>query len=171
MGAEGPESMKSPICQMAIGSWVKMSGLKSRQKPTKANDLDSWGSITRIGVGVNMWILVWVLLGSLLLPLDSGAVIVPDVVDTEESAAKTALENVGLLWAITLGFSTDIDQGNVISQSPVAGSNVSDNSTIDLVVSKGPQSQALFDLAFWGVMKMFLLGTYLGLFIKLTNRS
>jgi len=65
---------------------------------------------------------------------------VPDVTNMSIAAAKRVLMNQGLLLgAITYEFSDTVEKGNVIRQSPVAGTMIEKNVAVDLVVSKGKQ--------------------------------
>jgi len=66
-------------------------------------------------------------------------VTVPDVVDTEQSAAETTILNAGLsVGTITQEYSYTVVAGNVISQNPAAGELLPPSGTVDLVVSLGP---------------------------------
>jgi beta-lactam-binding protein with PASTA domain len=66
------------------------------------------------------------------------AVIVPGVVDMNETDANSAITGAGLkVGIVTYQYSDTVADGNVISQNPVGGTTVPANSTIDLVVSAG----------------------------------
>ena len=84
-----------------------------------------------------------VLAGSVVnLVLSKGpqSVTVPDVVGLSGTDAYLALSNAGLaLDAVAEEYSDTVPAGRVISQNPPAGNSVSPGSTVDLVVSKGPQ--------------------------------
>jgi beta-lactam-binding protein with PASTA domain len=63
---------------------------------------------------------------------------VPNVVGLTQSAASSALASVGLsAGTVTFQTSLTIPVGIVISQSPIAGSNVSTGSKVNLAVSSG----------------------------------
>ena len=65
-------------------------------------------------------------------------VAVPDVVGQTQAAATTAITNAGLvLGTMTQQASSTVASGNVISESPAAGANVSSGSTVNLVVCTG----------------------------------
>ena len=67
------------------------------------------------------------------------AVSVPNVVGITQSAAATAIQKLGLVvGTVTTASSNSVPSGNVISESPVAGTLVSPGSTVTLVVSSGP---------------------------------
>jgi beta-lactam-binding protein with PASTA domain len=75
------------------------------------------------------------------LPLGSGPVQVaaPSVVGLTQSAATTAITNAGLtVGTISQASSTTVPAGSVISQNPVAGTQVTSGSAVSLVVSSGP---------------------------------
>ncbi|MDR4482585.1 MAG: PASTA domain-containing protein [Nitrospirales bacterium] len=64
---------------------------------------------------------------------------VPNVVNKSQAAAQTALAGVGLtVGNVTSMFSDTVALGNVISQNPTAGTNVSPGSGVGLVISSGP---------------------------------
>jgi len=68
---------------------------------------------------------------------------VPDVVGLSQSDAETMVTGAGLLVGnVTMASSNTVPEGNVISQSPTAGTSVPDGSAVDLVVSTGEQSGA-----------------------------
>lgn len=63
---------------------------------------------------------------------------VPDVVDVSQSRAERALKDAGLVPAVTEQPNDSIQKGNVISQTPGAGTSVQVGSTVGIVVSSGP---------------------------------
>jgi hypothetical protein len=68
-------------------------------------------------------------------------IVVPDVVGLSEATAKTMLGVLGLvLGDINTANSNSFPAGSVISQTPVAGSSVSNAIKIDLVISEGVAS-------------------------------
>jgi beta-lactam-binding protein with PASTA domain len=74
------------------------------------------------------------------LLVSSGAVPVatPSVVGLTQGAATTAITNAGLtVGAVTTASSTTVPAGSVISQSPVAGTQVASGGAVALVVSSG----------------------------------
>src|SRR4051794_40195683 len=64
-------------------------------------------------------------------------VTVPNVVGLAQTAAQTALTNVGLTATVTFQPSTTIGAGLVISQSPTGGATAAAGSAVALVVSQG----------------------------------
>lgn len=64
---------------------------------------------------------------------------VPSVVGLSQAAAETAITEASLTVGVVLTANSEtVAAGDVISQNPVAGTNVSEGSTVDLVVSLGP---------------------------------
>ncbi|MCX5757590.1 MAG: PASTA domain-containing protein, partial [Candidatus Hydrogenedentes bacterium] len=67
---------------------------------------------------------------------------IPDVVGMTQSAAQAAITNAGLtVGTVTQQPSATVPEGEVISQSPVAETQVASGSAVDLVVSSGPPMQ------------------------------
>ena len=65
---------------------------------------------------------------------------VTNVVNADESTAKSALETLGLKVTVTYEYSDTVAEGKVISQSIAPNSEVESGSSITIVVSKGKQS-------------------------------
>jgi beta-lactam-binding protein with PASTA domain/subtilisin family serine protease len=66
-------------------------------------------------------------------------VAVPNVVNMTQAAATTAIMNAGLaVGAITNASSTTVPAGSVISENPMAGTQVAVGSAVALMVSSGP---------------------------------
>ena len=66
---------------------------------------------------------------------------VPNVVGKSEGSAQTILENAGFKVSTPEYQSSDtVKQGNVISQTPDAGSSLESGKTVHLVISTGPAS-------------------------------
>ena len=66
-------------------------------------------------------------------------VTVPDVTGQSEAAAKAQLENNGFtIGSTSTQMSSSVPAGNVISQSPTSGTEVTSGATVDLVVAKAP---------------------------------
>ncbi len=64
---------------------------------------------------------------------------VPDVVGLPQATAQTAITNGNLaVGNVTTANSPTVPAGDVISQDPVAGTQIAENSVVDLVVSLGP---------------------------------
>ena len=65
---------------------------------------------------------------------------VPDVRGLSQSAAKEKLEENGFeLGKVSTEYSDDVEEGLVISQSPKAGSEEAEGTSVDIVISKGPE--------------------------------
>jgi len=64
---------------------------------------------------------------------------IPDVVNTAQSAAVQSLENHGYNVIVDESHNDTIPPGNVISQSPAAGSSGAGGSTVRITVSLGPE--------------------------------
>ena len=72
-------------------------------------------------------------------------VTVPDVVGMDEAAAQSAILAVNLeLGTLAQRPSTSVPTGKVISQEPVAGTLVSEGSSVKLVISLGPPPAVIF---------------------------
>ena len=64
---------------------------------------------------------------------------VPSVTGLSQAAAETAITNAGLaVGTVTTTSSSTVAAGNVISQTPGSGAQVTAGSSVDLVVSSGP---------------------------------
>ncbi|MBI2876791.1 MAG: PASTA domain-containing protein, partial [Candidatus Tectomicrobia bacterium] len=75
----------------------------------------------------------------LIVSLGPRMVAVPDVVGMAQAAAEAALEAAGLTaGTISLAYSATVPTGQVIGQSPIAGTSIAEGSPVDLVVSQGP---------------------------------
>jgi fibronectin type 3 domain-containing protein len=69
---------------------------------------------------------------------------VPNVVGDTQAAATTAITGIGLvLGTVTTASSSTVASGNVISESPLAGTLVVTGSAVNLVVSTGPPTVAV----------------------------
>lgn len=108
------------------------------------------------GPGINR-VLLWSLLAALvvgaivaaalLLSSSAGEVSVPNVTGETEAAASARLRAAGLRAAPSLGSSATVADGRVISQSPRGGSRAEKGSRVAIVVSSGPGSAALPNVA------------------------
>src|SRR5947207_2994372 len=71
-------------------------------------------------------------------------VLVPNVVGQMQAAATSAITSAGLtVGTVTMQSSTTVASGNVISESPTAGTRVASGSAVSLVVSSGPAQVAV----------------------------
>jgi serine/threonine-protein kinase len=64
---------------------------------------------------------------------------VPNVVGKSQSAAESELKAAGFKVKVTSDYSETVDKGKVISQSPSAGFEGVEGSTVSIVVSKGSE--------------------------------
>jgi beta-lactam-binding protein with PASTA domain len=86
---------------------------------------------------------------SVALVVSSGPplVAVPDVVSLTQSAATSAITSAGLtVGTITTASSTTAPAGSVISQNPIAGTQIAQGGAVALVVSSGPPLVAVPDV-------------------------
>ena len=82
-----------------------------------------------------------------LAPPPMQDVAVPNVVGQSQANATSAIDDAGLtVGTVTSEASDTVPAGNVISQSPAAGSMVSSGSSVDFVVSLGPASIVVPDV-------------------------
>jgi beta-lactam-binding protein with PASTA domain len=84
---------------------------------------------------------------ALVLTQTTKSVSVPSVTGKTEQAAGAALRNAGLNPVPALASSTTVESGLVISQSPGAGSTAKKGSSVRIVVSGGPASKSLTNVA------------------------
>jgi len=75
---------------------------------------------------------------NLVVSLGAALIPTPDVVGLSQAAAESAIVTAGLVvGTVTTANSNSVAAGNVISQSPSAGTDVSAGSSVNLVVSLG----------------------------------
>ncbi len=84
---------------------------------------------------------------AIVLTQSSKSVSVPSVTDQTEQAAGAALRSAGLNPVPSLAPSTTVPSGLVIRQAPAAGSVVKKGSRVSIVVSGGPSSAPLINVA------------------------
>lgn len=108
--------------------------------PQPQNKKKSNAKYTIIAVIAMAVIVIGVIIG--FNTCSGGEVTVPDVTYSDKEAAITQLENAGLnndVIVIRYEYSDAIQKDEVISQSKASGTKVAKGTTIELVVSKGPQ--------------------------------
>jgi eukaryotic-like serine/threonine-protein kinase len=71
---------------------------------------------------------------------------VPSVVGKDSSTAHSDLQQAGLKFTDDPQFSDTVPEGNVISQSPIAGDEVDKGSQVTLTISKGPDLSSVPDV-------------------------
>jgi serine/threonine-protein kinase len=99
-----------------------------------------------------LWVLAAALLAglavlALLLVQSKQTVMVPEVAGQSEQAAGATLRRAGLNPVPSLKPSTKVPTGLVISQLPSAGSEVSKGTRVSIIISGGPGSAPLIDVA------------------------
>ncbi len=77
------------------------------------------------------------------LSLGSEGSSVPNVVGQTRSAATSTLNNAGFYVTVEEQYSSTVESGKVISQSPSAGEKLKENGTVNLVVSKGAETSTV----------------------------
>ncbi|MEL7310202.1 MAG: PASTA domain-containing protein [Pseudomonadota bacterium] len=83
---------------------------------------------------------------SLVVSSGPASVSVPNVVGQSQAAAEAAITGANLaVGAVSNATSNSVASGDVISQSPAAGTNVAEGSSVDLVVSTGPATSTFSD--------------------------
>jgi beta-lactam-binding protein with PASTA domain/Ca2+-binding RTX toxin-like protein len=80
---------------------------------------------------------------ALVVSTGPGTVAVPTVVGLTQGAATTAITNAGLVVGTVTQQASAVTAGNVISSTPVAGTQVAPGSAVNLVVSTGPATVAV----------------------------
>ena len=69
-------------------------------------------------------------------------VTIPIVVGKTQSAAETALKNVGLVPSVATAIDAKVPKGTVSRQSPAAGATTAKGAVVGIVVSLGPDTSA-----------------------------
>ncbi|MBU4194413.1 MAG: Stk1 family PASTA domain-containing Ser/Thr kinase [Actinobacteria bacterium] len=78
--------------------------------------------------------------GTVKVVVTKGAVVVPDLTGMSQGEAEAALEAVGMeLQGVSNQYSQGVEKGKIVSQSPSPGTQVSEGSSVSIVVSKGPE--------------------------------
>jgi beta-lactam-binding protein with PASTA domain len=162
--AESPSSGT----QVASGSAVSLvvsTGLAQVTVPNVVGDTQNAASIGLIGVGLTVGTVTTtssntVASGDVISQIPSAGttvssgssvnlsvstgpppVTVPNVVDDTQAAATTAITGAGLtVGTVTTQSSATVPSGEVISESPAAGTSVAHGSAVNLVVSSGSVS-------------------------------
>lgn len=71
------------------------------------------------------------------------SVTVPNVVGHTQERALQLLSEAKLEMAFTLAYSDTVEEGRVISQNPTAGNTANAGSTVNVVISRGPEKDAV----------------------------
>lgn len=80
---------------------------------------------------------------TIIVSLGRESVKVPDIRNKSAADAEAALSAQGLVGSASQDYSDSVAAGNVISQSPEAGTSVDKGTTISYVVSLGPRTQTV----------------------------
>lgn len=93
----------------------------------------------KIIAGIIIALIAAAAVGFAIYTLTGGSkVTVPDVTGMTQDQATTALENVGLTLEVSSEqYDSDVAAGDIISQTPSAGTSVSKGKTVKVVISKG----------------------------------
>jgi len=79
---------------------------------------------------------------SVVVSLGTTQTMVPNVVGTTRNMAEYSLINAGLIMgSVTLGTSAAVAPGEIISQNPAAGAQVSAGSSVSLVINRSSESE------------------------------
>ena len=70
---------------------------------------------------------------------------VPDVVGQSQANGTAELEGVGFVVAVATAYSSTVPAGDIISQSPIAGTDYPAGGTVTITVSLGEEPQAALD--------------------------
>src|SRR4051812_7432711 len=130
--------------QVMIHQWVDTAGVATFWVQSPAAAVANAGTLTTINdtsPTSDRWnaAAVEILVGSVAV-----TPAVPNVVGLTQTAATGAITGAGLvLGGVTTSASSTVPAGVVISQSPIAGSQVAAGSAVALVVSSGPSQVAV----------------------------
>ncbi len=70
-------------------------------------------------------------------------VILSDYTNRSQHDAETELKNLGLKVKITIEYSDDVEIGNIIRTNPEPNSQLKKDDTVELIVSRGPETKKL----------------------------
>jgi serine/threonine protein kinase len=132
MTALGTTSVMGPSTgrTMAVLDGTTMPGQEDEERKKRRRNLIIILAVLIVALGI----IAYFLISSLLV----SKVNVPDVVGVPQSVATQTLKSDGLALG-TVSFSTNSKpKDTVLSQDPASGASVDKNSTVDLVVSNGP---------------------------------
>ena len=88
---------------------------------------------------------------TITLTVSSGSeqVTVPNVKGQSQSSATKTLQNAGFKVSVKTAYSSSVDEGDVISQSPASGSKRASGSTITITVSSGSEQVTVPNLSYY----------------------
>ncbi|KUL37840.1 serine/threonine protein kinase [Streptomyces sp. NRRL F-4489] len=72
---------------------------------------------------------------------------VPAVLDMPQAKAEQTLRGEGLRVKVTRGYSPNVRRGHVMATDPATGKRIRGNGTVTLIVSRGPETVTIPDLA------------------------
>jgi eukaryotic-like serine/threonine-protein kinase len=135
-----PPAPAGALLLAPAGRYDPEQGLDPDEERARRRRRALWWSLAAVLVAVAAVLAV-------LLLQSKHTVTVPSVAGQSEQAAGATLRKAGLDAVPSLASSTTVPIGLVISQTPAAGSRVEKGSRVSIVVSGGPASAALVDVA------------------------
>src|SRR4029079_18972867 len=133
-----------PADQVMVHQWVDTAGAATYWVQSPSTAVANAGTLTTINDTAptsDRWnaAAVEILVGSVAV-----SPTVPNVVGLTQASASSAITGAGLVvGGVTMSASSTVPAGIVISQSPIAGSQVAAGSAVALVVSSGPAQVAV----------------------------
>lgn len=79
----------------------------------------------------------------LSLGASGGGIPVPDVINTPIDDAGALIESYALLYKVVSEYSDDVEYGNIIRQSPLAGTHINAGDIVTLHMSIGPETEVV----------------------------
>jgi eukaryotic-like serine/threonine-protein kinase len=118
----------------------KTSETKLESKPTEILDRRKPKQFRKKrNVILSLLLLFTLSVGGFFVAQTLNSVSVPQLIGLTENAARSALENRELSAVVIKEFNDTVEVGTVIEAIPKSGSNVSKDSEVQLIVSKGPE--------------------------------
>ncbi|MDD3253287.1 MAG: PASTA domain-containing protein [Lachnospiraceae bacterium] len=117
-------------------------------------DTESWapagvvtGAEPEIGTEIKLEEVITLKIASGNSVPESGKAEIPDLTGVNEQAAYNQMKEAGLFFKKeNLEYSTTVEKGNIISQSPAAGTEASKGDTVTVIVSDGPKQVQLISV-------------------------
>ena len=147
-GTSGPALISVPnvvgLTQAAATTAITSAGLTVGTVTTQSSSTVASGNVisespmagTRVASGSAV---------NLVVSSGPALISVPNVVGLTQAAATTAIASAGLtVGTVTTQSSSTVSSGNVISESPMAGTSVASGSAVNLVVSSGSVSYPVY---------------------------
>lgn len=88
---------------------------------------------------------------AIILTISAGEqkISIPDVVGDKQATATRTLKNLGFSVKVETAYSSSVEEGYVISQSPSEGNRATKNSAVTIVVSKGSDKVTVPNLKYY----------------------